>query len=477
MPPLSTNLLALIGLATASFSLVVVTALTLSPRNERRTVILLVIIGLVVAVSKIWVVQQMPQWHNIQPDSITYDLNAQAFAEHWNGNAAAGESYNLRGFLAFHTAGVHGADWMPGDKLTFASVIGSHEWLFTGYIALWYWLSEATQALAIWSNALWAAFFPAAAFGIAHSLGASRRVSLAAGGIALLDPSASVNASWLLKDSLACFLAMAALWALLIQLRDGGKVRFVLAALALGGLGGVRLVGFVALVIAAIAVSLGLLLKDKKRRTLGLTIIGVVFSAWLINGLVAQAPHVNFTGVALNINQTLATPFTPLRGGADVLRSNQGDVTTDDSVLAWKDALAENPTYAIIRSAARTLFAPYPWVAITPGLNWVSFSELYYPGVILWILCLPGIFAALVLGLRQLDPGFCLLALFLAALLAAYTIWLGEWSTRQRVFVLPAIFALAAIGWGQLHGLVRGLRTVSPLDHDSTNHPETRINK
>lgn len=444
------NLLAAVGLASASFSLVVLAAWFLAPLKERRTVLLLVMLGSVVAILKIWVVQQMPQWHDMNPDAITYDLNAQAFAEHWSGNAAAGESHNLRGLLALYAAGVHGPEWAPGDKLTFASVTGSHEWLFTGYIALWYWLGAATQASVIWSNALWAAFFPAAAFGIAHSLGASRLVSLAAAGLALFDPSASVNASWLLKDTLAGFLAIAALWALLAYLRDGeGKARLIIAVLALGGLAGVRFVAFIALLISALLISLWLLFK-KKSRGLGWVIVGVVFFAWMINGLVAQAPHISTAGGFLSVINTIVQPSTPLSGGIDVLRSNQGDASADESVLSWKRDLAEKPVYSVVRSAARTLFAPYPWVAISPGLNWFSFSELYYPGVILWIFCLPAIFAALVRGLMQRHLGFWLTAFFLFALLAAYTIWLGEWSTRQRVFALPAFFALAALGWTDL---------------------------
>jgi hypothetical protein len=69
--------------------------------------------------------------------------------------------------------------------------------------------------------------------------------------------------------------------------------------------------------------------------------------------------------------------------------------------------------------------------------------------------CLPGIFFALWLGACKRDPVFWLLALFLASQWAAYTIWLGEWSGRQRVFALPAFYALAAIGW---FGLYRHLR-------------------
>lgn len=455
--------LLVIGLAICFFALVTTVATVLATRDTRRTVIALILLGLLAATLKIFLFQQAPQWHDINPDSITYDLNAQAFAEHWRGNSVEGQSHHLRGLLV-HAAGVHGAAWVPGDKLTYGGVIGSDEWLYTGYVALWYWLSETTQALVIWSNALWAAFFPAAAFGIAHSLGASQRVSLAAAGLALLDPSAGVNASWLLKDTLAGFLAMAALWAMLAYLREGGKARLGIAVFALGGLGGVRFVAFLALVISAVMISIWLFVREKSHSR-GLAIVGVVFSAWLINGLVAQAPHFSLAGRVLNTIGILADPAKKVSQGIVILRSNPGDASADDSVLNWKDGLAENPVYAIVRSAARTLFAPYPWVAISPGLNWVSFSELYYPGVVFWILCLPGVFAALVRGLQQQELGFWLLALFLAALVAAYTIWLGEWSTRQRVFALPAFFSLAAIGWAQLFAWALGPRTASAPDH------------
>lgn len=456
------------GLAVGFLALITTVAAVLATRETRRTVFALVLLGLLAAALKIFLFQQAPQWHDINPDSITYDLNAQAFAEHWRGNAVENHSYHLRGLLAFHAAGVHGAEWLPGDKLTYSLVIGSHEWLYTGYIALWYWLGDATQALVIWSNALWAAFFPAAAFGIAHSLGASRCVSLVAAGLALLDPSAGVNASWLLKDTLAGFLAMAALWAMLAYLREGGKARLGIAGVALGGLGGVRFVAFLALVIAAGMISVWLLVCDKIRSR-GLAIFAVVISAWLANGMVALAPHFAFNGPggAFNLIGALATPAETVSQGVVVLRSNPGDPPADESVLRWKGALGENPVYSIVRSAARTLFAPYPWVAISPGLNWVSFSELYYPGVVFWILCLPRIFTALVKGLQQRELGFWMLALFLAALVAAYTIWLGEWSTRQRVFALPVFFALAAMGWAHLFAWNRGPRVASVPDHKS----------
>jgi len=51
---------------------------------------------------------------------------------------------------------------------------------------------------------------------------------------------------------------------------------------------------------------------------------------------------------------------------------------------------------------------------------------------------------------RRRRPGGFFVILFLGALLVVYTIFHGEWSTRQRVFALPIFFSLAAIGWSSL---------------------------
>jgi len=222
----------------ASFGMVVITALTLAPRYERRFMFVLVLLGIIAAGLKIWVIQQAPQWHDINPDSITYDLNAKAFVDHWLGMPVEGASHKLRGLVALNVAGMHEPEWGPDDALSYGSVIGSHEWLYTAYIAVWYFMTGATQNVVIATNAIWAAFLPAAAAGIAISLGATRPMALAAAGLVLIDPSTGVNASWLLKDTLAAFLSMATLWALLGYMRDGGALRLLFAAFALSVLGG-----------------------------------------------------------------------------------------------------------------------------------------------------------------------------------------------------------------------------------------------
>lgn len=448
-----------VGMAAALFGLVVTVACMLAPRDARLTVLALVFFGLFASGLKILIFQQAPQWHDINPDSLTYDLNAKAFAAHWAGHSVDGARHHLRGLLAFNAAGLHGPEWHPGDPLTYAAVSGSHEWVYTAYAAIWYWLSGSAQGFVIGTNAIWAAFFPAAAFGIASSLGAIRRVAIAASVLALVDPSAGVNASWLLKDTLAGFLAMTSLWGLLGYLREGGRAQLLIASLALGALGGVRFVTFLGFVITSVLISIWLF--SEKQRLQALVLAGVLSCGWLFQGVLSQAPQptVNASLSLSAPNSAINIPTQVFVGGLNVLNASEGDHSADDSVIAWKTSLADAPAFAVLRSLARTLFAPYPWVAIDPGLNWKSFAELYYPGVLLWIACLPGVITALLLGLRGRDPVFWFLLLFLVSQFAAYTIWLGEWSTRQRVFALPALFALAALGWMQLRDLSSRLRT------------------
>ncbi len=443
------------GLTLVSGIFVLVSTMTwaLAPKTDKRVALGFVLAGLVASALKIAVFQQAPQWQDINPDSITYERNARAFVAHWRGKALPAEQYNLRGLKNFHAAGLHGPEWEPNDHFTYARIIGSHEWLYAAYVGLWYWLSGSSQALVISSNALWAALFPAAAFGIALALGAPKKWALAAGALALLDPSAGVNASWLLKDTLAGFLAMAVLWALTAYLREGGMARLLVAALALGLLGGVRYVAFLGLMIAVMLIAAWILVRRGYARGAALICTLAVSAAGF--GVIYSAPQ----SVSPAQRVSPAQIVLPVKDSFATLLAKKGDMAADDTVLRWKNSLAENLPLAIVKSAAHTLFAPYPWVAIHPGLTWRSFSELYYPGVLLWILCLPGIFLAIAIGLRREDPAYWLVLLFLASQLAAYTIWQGEWSTRQRVFALPAFFALAAIGW---HRMIAWWRSRQP---------------
>lgn len=237
------------GLWITLFGLVLSTGLVLSPRQVRPAVASLVAVGLCIALIKIWLFQQAPQWHDINPDSITYDLNARAFALHWKGLPADAYEHLLRGLQMWHEAGEHDRVWHAHDVLSYSSIIGSSDWLYTAYVGLWYWLAGIEPQHVIYSNAAFAAFFPAAAFGIATALGAPRGVALVAGGFALLDPSAGVNASWLLKDTMVGFLAMAALWGLARFAREQAWMALAASLPFLGLLSSARYVAWLALLL------------------------------------------------------------------------------------------------------------------------------------------------------------------------------------------------------------------------------------
>lgn len=455
-------------ISTALFGSVIVVSLILADRDARRTVLVLVLLGLIASALKIWIFQNTPQWHEPVPDSITYDLNAKALAAHWNGESVEGLQHNLRGLLVLNEAGLHSSEWSPNDQLSYASITGSHEWLYAAYIAVWYFFCNATQEAVVATNALWAAFLPAAAFGIALNLGANRHTAVFAGGLALIDPSTGVNASWLLKDTIAAFLLMATLWSLTSYILHKGVNRLLIASIALSAIGGIRFGAFIGITIATSIICACLLSKNYRQQPI--MIAGVLLFSWIVQGINSQAP--GFTNI-LQSNSIIAKPHennkhtrnaikliaeAPLKtfqGGTDVLMAKQGESAADESVTSWKNHFFKHPIHATFRSLARTFFAPYPWVAINPGLNWKSSSELYYPGVLLWIICLPGIVTFTLAGLRKSDPIFWLLFLFLASQFAAYTIWLGEWSTRQRVFALSAFFPIAVLGWLQLQDLAK----------------------
>lgn len=425
-----------IGLFVSVFAISSMVAFVLAAKEERRTIVLLVMAGLAAAVLKIWLFQQTPQWHDINPDSATYDLNARAFALHWQGTGVDIERFDLRGLRDSGRS-----HWVVDEALSYSYVYGARDWLYVGYVGVWYWVIGVQQDWVTYSNAALAAFFPAAAFGIALMLGASHRIAYAAALITLVDPSAGVNASWLLKDTLVGFLAMGALWSSLVWMRERRVEALALLVLCLALLGVSRFVAFLCLFGAMAVLANWWLLRRDFRSSFRYLLAGglaIVISSWLL-----YLPN--------TIPRTLGSDVIQKVGdGVTALKAGQGDVAADNAVLEWRSRLAENPALALAESAAHTLFAPYPWVAIHPGLTWRSFSELYYPGVVLWILLLPGIIVATMALLIKPSEEGCFLLLFLAGLLAAYTLFLGEWSTRQRVFALPAFFALAAIGWGRL---------------------------
>ena len=423
------------------FAVVLSTALFLAQRETRATVIGLVMVGCVLAALKIWLFQQAPQWHDTLPDAATYEWNARAMVDHWAGEDVSMQSYGLRGL-----AGSEQRVWKAEDAVSYASVIGSNDWLYTAYVATWFWFTGGGTPEIIYSNAWLAGFLPAAAFGIALALGANRRLAIFAGAVAAFDPNAGANASWLLKDTLAAFLAMAALWGTLVYCAERRLVGLLVAVVSFGLVGVTRQVAFFA-GLAALVLCAGNWLLRKEYRTSVVICVAAVCAIG-VRFAILQLPVIvqpeTTPGTIVNSMSSV------LQGGIDILMADAGSQNADETTNHWRDALRTNFGFSIVKSVAHTLFAPYPWVALHPGMDWRSISELYYPGVLLWIAMLPGIAFCIVVMIRRLTPEAVVLLVFMGSLLLAYTVFHGEWSTRQRVFVLPAFWAIGVLGWSSL---------------------------
>lgn len=430
------------------FFFVLGVALILALKGNRCIVSILVLAGALICLGKIAIVQHTPQWRDIPPDSITYQLRAEALSKHWNGLSVDSSDYHLSGLEARQES-----TWKSESTLAYTSVFGSREWLYSGYVGLWYWIAGPTTDWVIISNAAWAAFFPAAAYGIAFLLSGSRKLSWWSASLALIEPMSGVNASWLLKDTLAGFLTMAVLWAGIDYLRSERKATVAILLLTLSLLSTVRYVSFLALLAGLGLVGVWLIVRKTYKPAVVLLISTI--GAVTLTGYLYQIPvSATMSGpAAISMQKMLSAVLVhPIEAAGQTLTARHGD-SYDEAVFSWKEAFKADPVRAVFKSIMHTMFAPYPWEVFYPSLTKRLANELYYPGMLLWIICLPGIFVAIARAIRDdYDPAWWLLIFYLGFMLAAYTVFFGEWSTRQRVFVLPAFLALASIGW---HNILR----------------------
>lgn len=456
------------GVFTFCFVLSALCAIALAEPGDRKVAAQFVLVGLFIACLKIWLVQQTPQWLDTPLDAIKYQLNAEALAAHWHGEAVNSQLYKLDGLWK-----LRGQDlWAPRAYLSYSAVLGTHEWLYAAYLAVWAYITPNWPIWATYSNAVLAALFPAGAFGIARGLGSTTRVAALGGTVALIDPSAAVNGAWLLKDTLACWCVVIAIWAALAILR---KPRFKLVLLlgsALGILGAVRFMGLMAVLLAILLLLPALLVR--RRILTSSSLLAACLCGLCLFGTLNTVPvrstgsFLEGTAVALNAIALGQVETLSASRKADMASS-----AVDDTVVDWYARLSESPLKALATAASRTLFAPYPWVIITQGLNFRSGVELYYLGVVLWIMCLPWIFWAIAQALRNPSFPAVFLGLVLGACLGAYIVFMGEWSTRQRVFMLPVFFALAAIGWADLVQRLRFWKAPAAITPESAPVDQT----
>lgn len=430
---------------------------------EWRTALLLFGFGTLWCGLAILLVQQFPQAMGVNPDAVLYDLQARALDLHWQGRTVPTQSF---GVLPFESAdGTRTFEfWHPTDAWGLGLVMGSSHFAYQVYVAIFYFLSDAPAQGVIVSHAALLGTLPLLAFGMASRFfTGNSRVPLLAAVIVLLDLNFSVSAAWLLKDTLVTWAtALAALGAIdLVHRRLRPLAAAVLiAALILLAISRIHV--FYALVLLVLGWTLLQRIRTGKRVMLPVLVVVI---AWvgagvsLISDFAKPAPEL--------VSQAVTSPLAALRGfqhvmgasfqaalvpptvvtGGAVLSPEQRcavEGSVDGVVCDFYASLREAPLWTLTRSVARTLFAPYPWVAIHPGLTWQSFTELYYPGTLLWISLLP--FFGLGVALAPRGRGSGLVLVLAAMICLMYIGVLGEFSTRQRQFLMPILVPFSA--WG-----------------------------
>ncbi|MBX8577851.1 hypothetical protein [Pseudomonas cichorii] len=490
----------------------------LADTDIKKNIFYWTLIGIFMGVLKSLIIRITPQWLDAPIDSLTYKLHAEAIYMHWTGLPVDASAYKLSGYLN-GWSDIYGSIWLPDATISYTGVLGTHEWVYSAFLASWQFISSDWVNLATLANAIIAGALPAAAFMITRELGGSVKISHIGALLIALDPSLAINSSWLIKDTLAAFLSAIVIISTCSLYKRPSIKSTIILALSLGMLAGIRYAAFIAFGVVFFGLIVVLAFKKSQARALAFSLAsilaltiwgGIYFSAFSqtagpVNAptseitpspLLVQTP--NSTSTLLKENtplsslaqppapvsdplienkpipsliQTLGTVSEPLnenklslvqtpnqllratsgllQGQAQTLTADKGDSGADKSVIEWRAYLQDSPVKAVLRSIVRTLFAPYPWTAITQKITGKNHIELYVFGTFFWVLTLPGLFIGMIIAAKQGIKTYVLL-LFLTIMTAAYIVFFGEWSTRQRVFMEPLFFSFAAIGWHKI---------------------------
>jgi 2-polyprenyl-6-hydroxyphenyl methylase/3-demethylubiquinone-9 3-methyltransferase len=441
-----------------AFAAVVAAGLYVVRPLAMRPALLIYGVGLLWYTAQILLIQLLPQSRDVIPDSTTYRLNAEALVLHWRG-----EIVPARAFHVFPYPDPTLTEWRPGDPRGYAFVFGSYHFLYQLYAAVIYVLAGFQPQAVILSHAVLLAGMAVLTAGLVRLLFASGKVAALAAVLVLLDTNFAVNAAWMLKDTLAMGLAVliALLSVRLLRERDLGLADTAVLTAAFTMLSCAR---FHAVAIAFLALAAGAVSAGVGARRVALRVGAVMAVTLALSGLAKI--HSYEVSATEMLRAAVRANWNSIKGATDVVGASwsvaAASVTStatvgpppsatpkppssgDESVIGFSRALLMRPVGTVVKSVAHTLFAPYPWVAFTHGLRG-NFVELHYPGTVLWILGLPLLAVGLAsLGARRPERVYVLV--LLASTTLVYMAVYGEFSTRQRQFMAPVCWGLAAFG-------------------------------
>jgi hypothetical protein len=293
------------------------------------------------------------------------------------------------------------------------------------------------------------AYAPGLTYQIAKEAGASPRAARFSAWLVALSPAFVFWSGALYKEGLILvFLNLSVLYLLRLQTQWDGKALAIVAA-SLAALGGLRL--YLALLIAA-AFGVGLVFGRSSPNQFGRT-----FPIWMrqITVLVLFAAIVVGMTQLRDVQRLIPEDF---QGGLEAIQSSRNDLANANSgYLAGADLSTPG---AALRFApvgmACFLAVPLPWQTGSIRQN------MAIPDTALWLLLYPLVLVGMYRGMRSNPQASLVLILTSLAMVAFYSLLVGNIGTayrmRVQVWLLWAVFA--GMGWEMMPRRV--FKTVSP---------------
>ena len=414
---------------------------------DRSATDILFSVALLVYTLEILLVQSLPAWSDEFPDSHRYDMNARALILHWQGQAVPAADFLLKGLLR-QGIGV----WLPEADHDYGAVLGMSRYAYQFLLAGIYTLTEGSRPTAILFNAPLLAGTAVGTYLLGLEWFGRRGSAALAAALVILDTNFAVWGSVLLRESLM---------ELLVLLSFLSAVRLLKARdrrwLWLERLSGAAALSLLAMVrfnaAAALLLALGCSFVGRPGRTaLKQLAIGVLALSLLGFGALHFLPGLQPALENSLPGRLVQENLRIFQHGSQLLETAiQGKPEAGEHVNAvrqeWHEALRTQPLWLNgLKAVTRSLMGPYPWVALTHGLKGNDFYELMYPGMTLWLMCLPAFFYALWRLPVLADPALRVWLIWWLTVAAVYIIGYGQFGGRERMMAMPLLWLFAAEG-------------------------------
>ncbi|MCC7277308.1 MAG: phospholipid carrier-dependent glycosyltransferase [Chromatiaceae bacterium] len=437
--------------------------------RERHAVDIIFILALLVYTLEILFIQSLPAWSDTFPDSQVYDSNARAIVMHWQGKIVNAEEFSLSGLMG---KGIK--LWLPSDEYDYATVLGMSRYAYQVILAVIYLISNGSRVTAIFANTPLLAGAAASVYLLSYYLFDRRIAARYAVLLVILDTNFAVWGSVLLRESFLIFLVILGLLALVKLLKGMGDPWFQLT-LFTGSAGLLSLVRFNAVFAMIFAGSIVFAIRIwhlSPRKFIGLAgVLLLGFGVVKLFPVIVPSFEQSLPGKVFSEHM-----YFFLNSGQPLFSAVQGQLNSGppvDSVRQeWHDDLRENPLWLNgIKAVSRSIMGPYPWVAFTHGITNTNFYELMYPGMTLWIFCLPAFLFALWRLPIANNPALLMCLIWLGTVSIIYIIGYGQFEPRARMMAMPILWIMAAQGIIIMIEYLNCRCVDTPAQFDSPRHP------